>query len=183
MGILRDEAGQLAKAEESYRAALALRPKSDSLHNNLGYNLLLQGKREAAAQEFRAALAIEPYSQVARNNLGSALASQPKQAVVYLQSVADPATAHSNLAAVMIEQGDYPGARKQLEVALGYKKDHEAALRNLQIVSELDGQASMLPAAIRKASRLQRLARGVGRAVLGIEDKKKDGDVQRTAAK
>ena len=40
-----------------------------SLHNNLGYNLTLQGKRSEAAAEFHRALAIDGNSEIARNNL------------------------------------------------------------------------------------------------------------------
>ena len=86
MGILQDEAGELTKAEESYRGALVLNPKSDALHNNLGYNLLLQKRNTEAASEFRKALAIAPgIRRLARNNLGTALASQPKEAVLHMQ--------------------------------------------------------------------------------------------------
>ena len=49
LGILLDEQKQWADGERAHREALALAPKSDSLHNNLGYNLLMQGKNEAAA--------------------------------------------------------------------------------------------------------------------------------------
>ena len=140
LGIMRDELGEWTAGESSYRAALALNDKLDYLHNNLGYNLLQQGKSSEAAFEFREALKLRPSSEVARNNLAMALAAAPQEAVVQLQSVSDPATAHSNLAAVLIEQGKYAEARKELDLALGYNKVHAAALSNLKLVSELDGK-------------------------------------------
>ena len=139
LAILQDEAGDYSSAEKNHRAALDKRPSSDSLHNNLGYNLLLQSKHEQAAVEFRRALDIAPSSSVARNNLGLATASEPKDAVLHWQSVSDPATAHNNMAAVLIEKGNYAEARRELELALRYRNDHEAALKNLNLVAQLDG--------------------------------------------
>jgi Tfp pilus assembly protein PilF len=182
MGILRDEAGELTQAEASYRAALALNPKSDSLHNNLGYNLLLQKKPADAAVEFRKALAIAPHSQIAQNNLGAALANQPKEAVLHMQSVSDPATAHSNLAAVLIEQGLYKQARAELRIALGYRKDHPAALTNLQLVSELDGQPYGVPVSA-PASRWKRMAVGFKRAWFVTDEPVHEDESVKTASK
>lgn len=140
LGILYDEAGQWPEGEAAHRAALALAPKLDYLHNNLGYNLLKQGKNDAAAGEFREALRLNPKSVVARNNLGLALADKPEQAIVNWQSVSDPATAHNNMAALLIEEGRYAEARKELNLALGYNRAHSAALSNLRLVSQLDGK-------------------------------------------
>ena len=182
LGILQDEAEQFAKAEASYRAALLLSPKSDSLHNNLGYNLLLQKKTAEAAEEFRRALAIAPHSQIARNNLGVSLASQPKEAVLHMQSVSDPATAHSNLAAVLIEQGFYKQARTELRIALGYRKDHPAALSNLQLVSELDGQPFAVPAKAPK-SKWKRFSAGMKKVLLGTDERVHEQENVTTASK
>jgi Flp pilus assembly protein TadD len=145
LGILRDESGQWAEGEPSHRKAMELKPKDDSLHNNLGYNLLMQRKSEEAAVEFREALKLNPASQVAHNNLGLALANQNAtgEAVANWQSAADAATAHNNLAVVLIEKGNYPEARKELEVSLGYNKNLPAALKNLELVSRLDGNPAM----------------------------------------
>ena len=144
LGILRDTLGQWTEGEASHRAALALKPDVDYLHNNLGYNLLMQKRTSEAAFEFRQALKLKPDSETARNNLGMALASNPGDAVVHWQSVSDPATAHSNMAAMLIEQGRYPEARKELDLALGYNRSHAAALSNLKLVSELDGKPAVI---------------------------------------
>jgi tetratricopeptide (TPR) repeat protein len=148
MGILRDEGGQLPEAERWHRQALDLAPARDSLHNNLGYNLLMQKKNAEAAAEFREALKLNPGSQLARNNLGLALANQNAagEAVASFQSAADAATAHNNLAAVWIEKGNYSAARAELETALRYNKEFPAALKNLELVSRLDGSPATLPA-------------------------------------
>src|SRR6185436_1354139 len=137
---------QWTEGEASHRAALALNPNIDYLHNNLGYNLLMQQRPSEAAFEFRQALQLKPDSETARNNLGMALASTPgHDAVLQMQSISDPATAHSNMAAILIEQARYPEARKELDLALGYNRSHAAALSNLKLVSELDGKPAVIP--------------------------------------
>jgi Flp pilus assembly protein TadD len=146
LGILRDDAGDFAAAEQSYRSAIERAPKLAYLHNNLGYNLLLQQKPAEAVAEFEEALRIDPHSQFAHNNLGLALLAkwtsdtQPKEALLHWQSVSGPATAHNNLATVLIQQGRYPEARQELQIALGYQRNHPAALKNLDLIAELDGK-------------------------------------------
>jgi Flp pilus assembly protein TadD len=145
LGILRDDAGKFGEAERAYRAALEQEPKQAGLHNNLGYNLLLQGRAQEATAEFEEALKTDPHSQLIHDNLAMALLaqwkddSQPKEALLHWQSVSDPASAHNNLAAVLIQQHRYPEARKELEIALSYRADHPSALSNLRLVAALDG--------------------------------------------
>ena len=145
-GILHDEAGQWTEAEVAHRRALQAAPAADSLHNNLGYNLLLQKKYQPAAGEFREALKLNPHSDFARNNLGVALANldQIDEALSNWQAASDAATAHNNLAAVFIEKERYPEARRELQLALSYNKAHPAALKNLELVSRLDGKPATL---------------------------------------
>jgi Flp pilus assembly protein TadD len=146
LGILRDESGLWPLGEPAHRKALELAPSLDYLHNNLGYNLLMQKKYADAAGEFREALNLDPRSAVARNNLGLALANlgEADQAVANWQSASDAATAHNNLAAVLMEKGNYPKARKELEIALSYNNAYPAALKNLELVSRLDGHPPTL---------------------------------------
>jgi Flp pilus assembly protein TadD len=148
LGILRDESGLWPLGEPAHRKALALTPAVDYLHNNLGYNLLMQKKDEEAAREFQAALKLNPGSQMARNNLGIALAhsNDTAQAVANWQATSDPATAHNNLAAVWMEKGNYPEARRELDLALGYNRALPAAIRNLELVARLDARPATLKA-------------------------------------
>ncbi len=172
LGILRDESGFWPLGEPAHRKAIELTPTSDYLHNNLGYNLLMQKKNDEAAGEFRQALKLNPASQMARNNLGLALAHSdaPAQAVANWQSASDPATAHSNMAAVWIEKGNYPEARKELDVALGYNRAHSAALKNLELVGRLDGQPATLQAKLVTPTRWQRFGHSVRRLFVGPLD-------------
>ena len=167
LAMLDDDEGKAKSAEGLYRRAIALEPESDLLHNNLGYNLLLQGRSGEAAAEFRTALTLNPQSVIARNNLGTALTADPKEAVLHWQSVSDPATAHNNLAAVLMEQGDFEGARKELAIALGYRKDHPAVLRNLRLLSDREGVPLTLPGAARRWGKLEWFLKHV---IGGIEE-------------
>lgn len=149
LGILRDENRDAAGGEKAHRSALAVAAKigqdSDYLHNNLGYALLQQGRNQEAAVEFRAALKLNPHSIIARDNLGSALVANPKEAILNWQSLNEPAIAHSNLAATLMEQGKYPEARKEVQIALEYNNANPAALANLKLLSELDGKPVSIP--------------------------------------
>jgi Flp pilus assembly protein TadD len=142
LGILRDESGEWPAGEPAHRKAVELAPSIDYLHNNLGYNLLMQKKNEEAAAEFREALRLNPNSQLARNNLALVLAHQNagEQAIANWQSTAGPAAAHNNLAAVWIEKGDYAAARQELETALSYNRNHPAVLRNLDLIGRMEGK-------------------------------------------
>jgi Flp pilus assembly protein TadD len=176
LGILRDESGLWPLGEPAHRKALELAPSLDYLHNNLGYNLLMQKKYAEAAGEFREALKLNPHSPVARNNLGLAFANlnESDQAVANWQSASDPATAHNNLAAVLIEKGNYANARKELEIALSYNSAYPAALKNLELVSRLDGHPATL--AVKPAeSRWHRWKMALRRLFVGpLEDSRTD---------
>jgi tetratricopeptide (TPR) repeat protein len=113
---------------------------------------------------------------VARNNLGLALAhlGETGQALANWQSASDPATAHNNLAAVLMEKGNYANARKELEIALGYNNAYPAALKNLELVSRLDGQPASM-AVKPPASRWRRWKIAFRRLFVGpLEDSRTD---------
>lgn len=180
-GILRDEQGETTLAEASYRRAITLEPGRGSLHNNLGYNLLLQKKPEEAAVEFRRALELDPHSLTARNNLGEALAVSPKEtclkcthdALSELQRAApSDAVAHNNLGAVFLEQGRYSEARTELDAALEARPGFNEALQNLKLASEHDGQPVTLPAPKSPVNFWSRVASEWGRLMgSGHDDK------------
>jgi tetratricopeptide (TPR) repeat protein len=163
-GILEDEQGLLKEAEAAYRAALAIDSTPSSLHNNLGYNLLLQGNAEGAATEFRKAIEIDPHSVIAHNNLGTALmwakSGKSEQAFEEWRKSGDPAAAHNNLAAIFLEQGHYPEARQELASALELRPDYPAALKNLRMVAAADGGPAT-PAPQAKVNLWKRMTSGV----------------------
>jgi Flp pilus assembly protein TadD len=182
LGILRDESGLWSAGETAHRQAIQAAPAGDSLHNNLGYNLLMQKKYQDSAAEFREALRLNTANQTARNNLATALANSnaTAQAVETWQSGADAASAHNNLAAVWMEKGNYAEAHKELELALGYNRAHPAALKNLELLARLDGQPAALhgdPAGAEPRSAWSRWRAGFKRLFIGPLDDSKEGAV------
>ena len=147
LGILNDSIGSWKDSQAAYETALRYAPESAELHNNLGNAFLMQHFTSSAAAEFRTALRLQPNLAIARNNLGIALAENPQEAILNWQSVSGPAAAHNNMAALLIERGDYKGARKELETALSYDRHNGQAIFNLALVAELDGKPAVLPAA------------------------------------
>jgi Flp pilus assembly protein TadD len=176
LGLLQDESGRWPEGEASHRKALALAPGRDDLHNNLGYCLLRQDRKEEAAEEFRTALKLNAQSATARNNLGLALAGNPKEAVLNWQAVADPASAHNNMGVALIEAGRYAEAREEIALALSYNQQHSAALKNLRLLSQLDGKAAEIALPARANGRAARMRAAWVRfwAVSADERKEKD---------
>jgi Flp pilus assembly protein TadD len=166
-GILEDEQGRFRQGEASYRAALAIDAAQTSLHNNLGYNLLLQGHAESAADEFRKAIAMDPHSVIAHNNLGTALmfakSGKSEQAFAEWRKSGDPAAAHNNLAAVFLEQGHYPEARQEIAAALQFKPDYPAALKNLRLVAAADGGPATPAPSVARVNLWKRMTSSVSR--------------------
>jgi Flp pilus assembly protein TadD len=138
LGLLYDASANLKAGEIALRQAVTLDADSDRLHNNLGYNLLLQDNADAAESEFRRALELNPKSATSRNNLGVVLARRGDLAgaLEQFQSAADPATAHNNLAVVLLEAGQYERSRQELVKALAIRHYFAPALANFKLVQE-----------------------------------------------
>jgi Flp pilus assembly protein TadD len=140
-GSVLDDSGDLAAAEHLYRLALDLEPRAAWLHNNLGFNLLLQGRLPEAVVELRHALKLDPTSVTTRNNLGVALARQgdPTAALrTFQESGSDRAVAHNNLAVALMEQDRLEESRAELMEALKARNLFEPALENFKLLLEKD---------------------------------------------
>lgn len=168
LGIYEDTMELFSDAERHHAAAVHTDPRRPLLRNNLGYNLFLQGKMAPAEKEFRAALALNPHLEIARNNLGTVLAlrGETQEALLHWQSASGPATAHSNLASIWIEQKRYAEARKEIDVALSYSRNHVEALANLALLADLDGEVARIKVQERVTLR-QRLALTLRKALIG----------------
>src|SRR6266699_5390241 len=138
LGLLYESTGYVMTAERALREAVALDAQSDRLHNNLGYNLLLQKREPEAEGEFRKTLELNPNSATTRNNLGAALAQRGdlEGALEQFQWAADGATAHNNLAVVLLEMCRYEQSREELVKALAIRRNFAPALENFKLVQE-----------------------------------------------
>lgn len=108
------------KAEEHYRAAIALAPGLADVHYDYGVALTHQGRTTEAAAAFRQALEINPHHAPAHNNLGTLLLGESRlnEAASHFRAALrnDPRhrLAGFNLGRVLVAQGKLTEAIEQL---------------------------------------------------------------------
>jgi Tfp pilus assembly protein PilF len=168
LGLLYQELRNFGASERAFREGIARSPDSDTAHNNLGYNLVLQNKTEEAEREFRKALEAKPASVTARNNLGSLLAHRGdlQGALEQFEMVSDAATAHNNLAVVLLEMQQYEKSRDELVKALAMRRSFAPALANFKLVQDRMREQ----AEVQKYGRLPLSVVRVPTAVIALED-------------
>ena len=113
-----------AKVDESYRAAIALRPGLADVYYDYGVALVQQDRRREALEAFQKALEINPYHSRAEGNLGALLLAEGKgdEAKGHLETALanDPANrlARFNLGRVLVAQGHLGDAILELQKIL-----------------------------------------------------------------
>jgi serine/threonine protein kinase/Tfp pilus assembly protein PilF len=138
--LLYGERGSEAEAVGYLRAALALRPESTGVYNNLGTALYRQGKWEEAAAAYRTAIDLYPGNAQAYNNLGIAFDKQGKltEAVAAYQKAIDInpdfAEPHDNLGNSLRAQGRLAEAEAAYRRAINHKPGLANAHYNLGIL-------------------------------------------------
>jgi len=119
--------GRLAqpdKAEEHYRAAVALSPGLAEAHYDYGVLLVQQRRTREAAQAFERALAVNPNYAAAHNNLGNMLEAEGRAAEAeshYRAAIANDPTyrlARFNLGRTLVAQHKPGEAVAELEKTL-----------------------------------------------------------------
>jgi superkiller protein 3 len=134
-----------------YRAALAVRPRSTAVHNNVGLALKDQGMLDEAIASYRKAIELDPRFAMAHNNLGLALQAQGKldEAIAaYHKAISfDPkyVDAHNNFGNALRAQGKLPEATVAYEKAI--ELDPKFAMAHYNLGNVLYDQ-KMLVAAI-----------------------------------
>lgn len=134
LGVAYDRRRQWRESAEAYGKALALRPPSPLVANNLGYSLLLQHKPAEALPWLSQASRAEPKLAAAGTNLRLALAELGRydDAVAEVSNEERPA-ALNNAAVVAMAKGDDAQARQLLTRALAASPSYyERAQRNLE---------------------------------------------------
>jgi serine/threonine-protein kinase len=152
-----------AKPEEAvgyYRAALALRPETSAVYNNLGSALKAKGQLDEAIAAYRHAIALDPKLVQAHSNLGIALygKGQVDEAIkLYRQAIKlDPkhARAHTNLGIALKVKGQLDEAIKLYRQAIKLDPRFAPAHYNLGNVLEAKGQLDEAIKAYRLAIKL-----------------------------
>jgi tetratricopeptide (TPR) repeat protein len=118
---LYGRAGNWAKAEEHYRALLALGSNLDDAHYNFGVLLGMQNRWDEAAAAYQRALAVNPLHARAHNNLGQIFERERKleaAAAEYREAARSQPTfrlARFNLGRMLLAQGRSEEAIVELE--------------------------------------------------------------------
>jgi serine/threonine-protein kinase len=135
--LLDSERGMEAEAVGYARAALALRPDSTGMYNNLGVALYHQGKLDEAVAAYRKALELHPGNAQAHNNLGTALHDQgrlPQAVAAYQKAIAlkpNVAQAHNNLGTALKDQGKLAEAEAAFRKAIDLDRNYPTPRYNL----------------------------------------------------
>jgi Flp pilus assembly protein TadD len=118
---------RLEEAVRFYTAALALRPRTASVHNDLGVALQEKGQWDEAVGAFRKAIDLKP----------------------------DYAGAHYNLGCTLWHNGQSDGAIVAFGQAIRFKADYLDACNNLGVALEDEGRLDEAVAAYQRAIRLR----------------------------
>ena len=122
MGFAKQEAGDLAGAEEYYRRALEKDRRYARPYNNLGLLALGSGRSAEADSMFRLAIALDPRFSAALVNLGNLYVdAKPESAEVFYARALngdEPAAAANQLGHLMLDSGRVDEARTTLTRAL-----------------------------------------------------------------
>jgi Flp pilus assembly protein TadD len=132
--------GAFADAIPQYQAAIQLKPDYTEPRVGLGAALLRTERPAEAIPHYREALRLDPKLAEARNGLGGALAMEGKNAEAmaeYEQALRlkPLASAHLNIALLLIKEGDVGGARRHLESALSIDPGYAPALQALRAIT------------------------------------------------
>lgn len=136
LGVLCDLRGEFEQAAEHYGRAIALRPGSAVILNNLGYSRYLAGDLEGAREALKKALEHSPQHELAWRNLGLIHAGigDYEEAIAALSKTSTTAEAYNDLGYLSMIQGNYPKAAYFLDEAMRlspvyYKTANENAQR------------------------------------------------------
>jgi Flp pilus assembly protein TadD len=142
LAITNDTIGQehLAYAEPLYRKVVELLPHLAAPYNNLGFNLLLQGRYSEAINTFSKALSLAPRNPRAKNNLATAylLNGETDKALSLFENTVGKAAAYNNLGYILMTQGNWDQAEAAFKKALNLNPSfYLRAQQNLERLKSL----------------------------------------------
>ena len=165
LGALAIESHSLAARYVDSRAlwsfAVERNPGAWLARNNLGRELLEEGRAGAAEEQFRAAIAAQPDSPEAHANLGNALEAQGRDAEARAQYGAalaiDPgfAGAHYDLGLALLRSRSMAAAAEQFQEAVRLDPGHAQALNGLGLALAGQGRPDEAMARYEEAIRVE----------------------------
>lgn len=136
---------RIADAETLYRRVVELLPESPGARNNLGFNLLLQGRPADAAPILSSALSFDPKNARILGNLATAhllRGDEDKALTLFRRSVGE-AKAYNNVGYLYMTQGRWSEAElaytKALELSPSFYVRADANRKTLQALRDQPG--------------------------------------------
>jgi tetratricopeptide (TPR) repeat protein/tRNA A-37 threonylcarbamoyl transferase component Bud32 len=155
--LIEKTRGRWQEAVGYYRAALALRPQTPMVYNNLGTALADKGDLAGAIAAFKHALALDPKFADGHSNLGKTLYAQGDVAgaiAEFKKAIAlDPKNpnAHYDLGLARKAKGDLDGAIAEYQKAIAIDPKYAPAHNNLGNALHAQGDVARAIAAFKKA--------------------------------
>jgi len=171
--ILYGRVGNASKAEEHYKAIVAVAPNEfPEAYYNYGVLLLKQQNLDGAEKAFRKALALGPSNEAALSNLGYVLEQEGNLSEAALQfgkliDLHPTREAHFELGRILVNQQQYQGAIAQFQQTLVPEDDKTPAY--LYALGATYGRAGDKGQAIRYLEQAKQLATSRGQIALVAE--------------
>ena len=144
-----------------FEHALKVTDANYVIHNNIGFELFLQGQKNKALRHYKEALRINPDFEMAHINLGSALFSQGKKAesFAYYQNVLKDkpnfAGVHYNFGVLLLRTGSIDKAIIHFQAALRIKPNYAEVYNGLGAAMISQGKIEEALANFRQAIRIK----------------------------
>ena len=161
LGVAIAAQGKTREAIAHYRAALLIRPGSETAHANLGLALAGQGKVDEAIAHYLEALRIKPNYLEGHVNCAEALAGQGKldEAIAHYRAALlikpDYAEIYNNIGMALSRQGKLDEAIAHYRAALRIRPDYAEAHNNLAVRLAAQGKVEEAAAHYGEALRIK----------------------------
>jgi Flp pilus assembly protein TadD len=146
LGVSYDWQGDYAAASDAYRMALKLNPNLGHIYNNLGYACILQGKNAEAVETLKQAIALGCDNKQTHNNLGLAygLSGQIELAMQEFEHTGSKAFAHTLVAKIYYDKGQFDEAKEQYAKALELDPDSALSQKGFEVSALLNRFGAVL---------------------------------------
>src|SRR5690606_10232636 len=133
------------EAVRYYQAALAIRPKSSTVHNNLAVTLTSLGRTQEALSHYAQALALNPDPPAVRLHLGCALAKdRPTAAIDHLRQATElnpqVALAHRRCGELLLQSNHFREAERSLRASLRLTSDEVRRAELLALIERCEAE-------------------------------------------
>jgi tetratricopeptide (TPR) repeat protein len=142
MGLYYEHIGQLDKAEDYFKKAIALSPNSSFVNTIVGNFYNKQRRADLAMQFFKRAIELDPNNAEAHSYYGAVLLAQgnlcdAKSHLTKAISISNSLVkAHNNLAIVYAQMNLYSESEAEFKKAISIDPSYVEALENLKILEE-----------------------------------------------